>query len=119
MKTYQYVAPQVGDEDDETIWIASTSQDYADQHALEEGWIECGGCIFDAEHTRDLLTSRNWGGIDIVIECRDYVRYFEHCGQAWTDRWSCACNDECPVCGGEIEPHDYDEDFDIKTREEA
>ena len=24
---------------------------------------------------------------------------------AWTDTWDCACNDRCPKCGAEIEPH--------------
>lgn len=33
------------------------------------------------------------------------IRY-RHCGQEWEDTWSCASNDECPVCGAEIEPFD-------------
>jgi hypothetical protein len=24
----------------------------------------------------------------------------------WTSTWSCACNDRCPACNKEIEPHD-------------
>jgi hypothetical protein len=27
---------------------------------------------------------------------------------AWTDSWSCACNDRCPVCRTEIEPYHSD-----------
>lgn len=27
-------------------------------------------------------------------------------GTEWTDRWSCTCNDRCPVCGDEIEPYE-------------
>ncbi len=23
----------------------------------------------------------------------------ERCAQAWTDEWSCMCDDECPHCG--------------------
>lgn len=23
----------------------------------------------------------------------------ERCGRAWTDEWSCMCDDECPECG--------------------
>jgi len=35
------------------------------------------------------------------------MRYFSHCNTEWEDEWSCACNDDCPVCGREIEPYDY------------
>ena len=29
----------------------------------------------------------------------------EECGTRWADLGSCGCNDECPKCGGEIEPY--------------
>src|SRR5215831_5732402 len=29
------------------------------------------------------------------------------CGVSWTDEWSCACNDRCPLCEAEIEPYDF------------
>ncbi len=32
------------------------------------------------------------------------MQYECECGVAWTDQWSCACNDECPGCKREIEP---------------
>lgn len=32
------------------------------------------------------------------------------CDEEWSDRWSCACDDDCPRCGTSISPHDYDED---------
>lgn len=28
------------------------------------------------------------------------------CGEAWGDQWDCPCNDKCPACNKEIEPHD-------------
>lgn len=38
------------------------------------------------------------------------ARFLNHyecpCGCAWTDDWSCACNDRCPECNREIEPHE-------------
>ena len=36
------------------------------------------------------------------------------CGKEWEDRWSCACNDKCPECNKEIEPHTsvHDDDKD-------
>jgi hypothetical protein len=43
-----------------------------------------------------------------------FINYYRHCGTKWSDQWSCMCNDECPRCGGEIEPYDSDE-----LREEA
>jgi hypothetical protein len=37
-----------------------------------------------------------------------YLKFYECsvCGTKWTDEWSCACNDRCPNCRAEIEPHD-------------
>ena len=40
--------------------------------------------------------------------CRHVNHYECVCGETWTDQWSCQCNDECPVCGREIEPHSSD-----------
>jgi hypothetical protein len=39
-----------------------------------------------------------------------YLNYYQHedCpeqpGVAWTDQWSCMCNDRCPACNAEITP---------------
>jgi hypothetical protein len=39
--------------------------------------------------------------------CRWINRYHcEACGVSWEDQWSCACNDKCPLCNTEIEPHE-------------
>ena len=34
--------------------------------------------------------------------------HYEHCGEEWTDYWSCACNDRCPKCNREIEPYHFE-----------
>jgi hypothetical protein len=41
-----------------------------------------------------------------------YLNYYRcsECGTEWTDEWSCTCNDRCPTCRAETEPHD-DEDL--------
>lgn len=38
----------------------------------------------------------------------NYLNYYEckDCQKEWIDRWSCACNDKCPICHAEIEPSD-------------
>lgn len=46
-------------------------------------------------------------------------RYLNHyrcsrCNLKWQDRWSCACNDQCPQCRSEIEP--YQSDFTPSDR---
>jgi hypothetical protein len=41
-----------------------------------------------------------------------FTIFYEHCGVSWQHEWSCPCNDDCPVCGKEIEPYDWEE----KTR---
>ena len=28
------------------------------------------------------------------------------CGHVWDDEWSCAVDDECPICGADISPED-------------
>ena len=40
-----------------------------------------------------------------VEDPHQYTNYYVHCGVQWWDEWSCWCNDECPECGGEIEPY--------------
>jgi len=42
------------------------------------------------------------------VECEEaMLNFYKHkeCGTHWVDLWSCGCNDECPKCGGEIEPY--------------
>ncbi len=40
-----------------------------------------------------------------------FLKYYRHRGRraAWTDEWSCACNDKRPKCGAEIEAYDWDD----------
>ncbi len=38
---------------------------------------------------------------------RNYYRCT--CGTEWSDEWSCMCNDRCPNCNLEIEPHESEE----------
>lgn len=40
------------------------------------------------------------------------------CGELWNDQWSCVCNDKCPNCNAEIEPHHSRQilyDFDVSV----
>jgi len=41
---------------------------------------------------------------EIVVES-SVLNHYRHCGAEWSDLWSCACNDRCPVCRAEIEPY--------------
>lgn len=38
-----------------------------------------------------------------------FTNRYRHCGVEWADDWSCQCNDECPVCGAEIEPYESED----------
>jgi hypothetical protein len=40
---------------------------------------------------------------------QQFLNRYRHCGREWEDRWSCACNDRCPVCDAEIEPYESEE----------
>lgn len=35
---------------------------------------------------------------------KEFNNHYVHCGTTWYDTWDCMCNDECPICFGEIEP---------------
>ncbi|WP_316194242.1 hypothetical protein [Bradyrhizobium sp. SZCCHNRI3052] len=35
----------------------------------------------------------------------------ERCAQAWTDEWSCMCDDECPHCGARDMSPSWSEDL--------
>jgi len=45
-----------------------------------------------------------------------FRNFYAHCGQEWHDTWDSQCNDKCPVCNAEIEPHDSEE---LQTEEET
>lgn len=38
------------------------------------------------------------------------VKYACDCGESWEANWSCACDDECPGCGADIEAESFDLD---------
>lgn len=44
------------------------------------------------------------------------VSYRCSCGTRWTQQWSCACDDECPSCGRDIEASDYKLDGTATSR---
>lgn len=31
----------------------------------------------------------------------------DECGTSWEQQWSCACEDECPNCGDDVEAEDW------------
>jgi len=42
----------------------------------------------------------------VDTEPMTYINHYRcPCGSEWTDSWTCACNDRCPVCNTEVEPH--------------
>lgn len=41
------------------------------------------------------------------------------CDVSWQSEWSCACDDECPKCGHDIEAESYDDISTIHRTEEA
>lgn len=66
MSTYQYIDENEDDESN-TRWIAARTQDAADLQAQRFGWVPCGGCIYDEEHTARMLLDVRGSGIDVVI----------------------------------------------------
>lgn len=77
--------------------------------------IESEGLIDQKEmlhalHTGTLLIDA------LSMQVNEYRNHYIHCGQPWTDVWSCTCNDRCPVCDAEIEPTHSD---DLRVLEEG
>jgi len=63
----------------------------------------------DTGNFASFLADAQAGGIELALRAQldDFENHYEHdrCGAAWTDTHSCACNDRCPACHSEIEPH--------------
>lgn len=40
-----------------------------------------------------------------------YINHYEcqGCDVEWSSEWDCMCNDKCPECGSEIEPHESEQ----------
>lgn len=49
---------------------------------------------------------------DALLESAEQESSFQNhylctkCDCSWIDHWSCSCNDRCPQCNSEIEPHE-------------
>ena len=53
----------------------------------------------------------------MISESGYLVSYECDCGACWQTQWSCACDDECPDCGVDVEALDYELDG-TRTQEE-
>ena len=53
---------------------------------------------------------------DAWPEERGFTVFYRHCGVSWQDQRSCPCNGECPVCGKEIEPYDWENTTRLPSR---
>lgn len=38
------------------------------------------------------------------LNMTEWTNHYVHCGKVWNDSWSCWVDDECSVCGHDIEP---------------
>lgn len=91
---------------------------YSDVLVAMQGAEELGGPVGDdyvvlmqaisAEALARIANATAARAPEIVVESTVLNRY-RHCGTEWTDLWSCACNDRCPVCRAEIEPYSSEE----------
>lgn len=46
----------------------------------------------------------------VSIETGYLITYECICGGSWQSTWSCACDDECPMCGTDVEALAYELD---------
>jgi hypothetical protein len=102
MNIYQYTDPKANGDD--TRWIAAEDQEHADHYAEGASWRQCGGRILTlGGHSGATAADLRRVGCDVVLRYRnEYVCPRD--GTAWSDTWSCMCNDRCPTCDDEIEP---------------
>lgn len=85
------------------IWCTPNPSDVVKFIPLTWRRIIEAGLLF--EH--DIVRERGLGGLmeDALRVNLDAIEnHYTHCGRSWQDIWDGACNDDCPVCGAEIEP---------------
>ena len=107
MKVYQLTLRGFDGSTDETdhliIWVKAPSIDdvslVCKEHDLDYVSIDEIDIGLDDEMDIGL------GLEDIGIDYEVFENRYKHCGIGWTSNWTSQCNDECPVCGKEIEPH--------------
>jgi hypothetical protein len=106
MKIYEFE-----DSKKEPCWIAAGSEEDAEWYAHHRGWksahpgIKLVEVAIRAEATEIEIFDM---GVDAIVRRRPWLmNQYAHqaCGVAWESEWDCACNDECPTCGAEIEPY--------------
>lgn len=75
-----------------------------------KAWLcERGAEILTPTNEYEVLRFRSIKGTSIVYrDKRGSNTMTNEAGVAY-DAWSCMCNDECPVCGAEIEPYESEE----------
>ena len=66
---------------------------------------------------RALPSGEAWAKfIKVDVVKTTWTNYYRcPCGEEWDDQWDCCCNDRCPKCGKEIEPHFSDDGSLIGT----
>ena len=109
---YRKAAKEMYEHEGETEIDGEAVVSHSDEGAYVQAWVWVGKDQADGVcRTCGGLANDGEGYDGECGNCADkssegqYTNHFYHCGQQWDDTWSCQCNDECPVCGCEIEPY--------------
>lgn len=100
--------------DNRVVWVKATSYDavravidkavYVNLSRLPDGTPEEGADYVLPWDEDKLIVFLN--RCEVIPHDSEFENSYTHCGQSWEDHWSCAVNDDCPVCGkGDIEPY--------------
>jgi hypothetical protein len=91
-----------GDSDFQVL-IVDWNIDVEDKDDLRVIVQECKPICEMVESTKMTVGSHN--------EAVMYRKFYKcgRCGYEWEDTWSCLCNDRCPECNTETEPHSHEE----------
>jgi hypothetical protein len=81
-----------------TLLPDGTEDEGGDTEWDDPSRAKCNDCGWEGQ-VKDLIV------IELDDEEGSWTNHFYHCNTQWDDVWSCQCNDECPVCGHEIEPY--------------
>lgn len=94
-----------------------TSVSERDAEALQQRYQEGNEHgLYRLDVNGDKITVDVYSGLELDLEVKDsdgnlckFVSHFEcpGCGYEWMDRWSCACDDECPRCKLICSPVDF------------
>lgn len=103
MRVYEVtIKLSIKDKSDKIRWIVASSKKAVREICKEYG-LKIGKIKITKLDEHDCGVELKYRNRYINVY-KLYINMYSHCNIDWEDEWDCKCNDDCPVCGEEIEP---------------